>query len=153
MYIAGLNLAIGRSRYVEGIVALVTFAELAAMLRSGTRGLRSAEEEGGSVKRPVSFIAKSVSQIYAVAGLGPPVAYLLAVLGNRLEHPEWFARHSFPASWDDVLGEGGKAAVRFAACVASAGCYVSGRVVLKYLGPQFSSIGVRTVSLRYAHSS
>jgi hypothetical protein len=144
MYIAGLNFGLSHSQGVEGLVAFTTVVETIAMIRFIRKRVKASEAEAGSIKPlPPTFVAKYITPIHTIALLSAPTLYVVATGLNRFEQPQWLLPLSFPAAWDEMLGMGGKALVRTAACIASVGCYALFRSAVLHLGSQAHHIGVR----------
>ncbi|KAJ3997454.1 hypothetical protein F5050DRAFT_1421519 [Lentinula boryana] len=138
MYIAGIHLS--HAQGIESIVTASTIATIAVIVRDQRRTFRKASKEGGNITAgPESFFERIVTPIHGSALLLAPFSYLVAVLSNRMEQPEWYERTAF----DFPLSVGPLAWTRTAAAVGLLGTAWMARAILKSLGKQLHFIGTR----------
>jgi hypothetical protein len=120
MYIAGINFGLTHPHTIEGIVAVTTVAQLLVTSGKILKKIIAAEDTAGSVKPiPPSFAAKYISVISTFSRLSAPTLYLIGLGLYRFQPKVRNLGLDFPDALDEMLGVGGKAAVRITACVAS----------------------------------
>ena len=143
MYIAGINFGLTHPHTIESIVAVTTIAQLLVTNGKILKPLLTTENSAGSVKPiPPSFVAKYISAISSFSRLSAPTLYLIGLSLHRIQPKVRTLGLDFPDVLDEMLGAGGKAAVRVTACVASVAALQIFCNTMNLIQSQFHYLGV-----------